>query len=346
MQFLTAPEAISPALNRTASLLFRPFRWGTFLKLCAVAVLTEGISNFQGRGGGGGHPMPGAAPHVMTSLPPGLIPILVVGGLLFLIVCVLLCYLIVRLRFSLFECLVRRTTLLRPGWRRYREQAWRFFLFSIVVGIAFLAVLIAAVAPFASGFLRLFRESRAMGHVDVGVLVGLLIQFLPVLLGLVLLGVVLDVVMRDFMLPHFALENASAGEAWGAVWDRVMAEKGAFLLYMLLRVLLPMVAIVGIFILMIIPAVIIFGSLGVFIAMLHASPAGATPIGIFFEATTALLMVALGMLLAICLGGPLSIAVRNYALVFYGARYQALGDALYPPMGPPATAASPAPIPG
>ena len=44
MQFLTAPEAISPALNRTASLLFRPFRWGTFLKLCAVAVLTEGAS--------------------------------------------------------------------------------------------------------------------------------------------------------------------------------------------------------------------------------------------------------------------------------------------------------------
>jgi len=332
MQFLTAPEAISPALNRTASLLFRPFRWGTFLKLCAVAVVTEGLSNFQGRGGGGGHPMPGAAPQVMMSFPPGLIPMLIGFGVLFLVVIVLLCYLIVRLRFALFECLVRQSPYLRPGWHRYREQAWRFFLFSIVVGIAFLAVVVAGVAPFASGFIHLFRESRSMGHVDLGVLVGLLIQFLPVILGLVLLGVVLDIVMRDFMLPHFALENASAGEAWGAVWDRVLAEKGAFLLYMVLRVLLPMVAIVGIFILMIIPAVIIFGSLGVFIAILHASPAGATPIGIFFEAITGLIMLALGLLLAICLGGPLSIAVRNYALVFYGARYQTLGDALYPPL--------------
>jgi len=337
MQFLTAPEAISPALNRTASLLFRPFRWGTFLKLCAVAVLTEGISNFQGRGGSGGHPATGVAPHWMTSLPSGLIPMLIGFGALFLVVIVLLCYLIVRLRFALFECLVRQSPYLRPGWHRFREQAWRFFLFSIVVGIAFLAVVIAAVSPFASGFIHLFRESRSMGHVDLGVLVGLLAQFLPVILGLALLGVVLDIVMRDFMLPHFALENASAGEAWGAVWDRVLAEKGAFLLYMLLRVLLPMVAIVGIFILMIIPAVIIFGSLGVFIAMLHASPAGATPIGIFFEAIAGLIIVAIGLLLAICFGGPVSIAVRNYALVFYGARYQALGDALYPPL-PPAAA--------
>ena len=171
-------------------------------------------------------------------------------------------------------------------------------------------------------------------------MIGLFIQLLPVILGLALLGIALDVVMRDFMLPHFALENASAGEAWGAVWDRVVAEKGAFVLYAVLRILLPILAMIGIFILLIIPIVIVFGSLGAFMAMLHASAAGATPIGIFLQVVAGLAMAFAGLMLAICFGGPLSIAIRNYALVFYGARYRPLGDVLYPP---PAVAV---PLPG
>jgi hypothetical protein len=159
---------------------------------------------------------------------------------------------------------------------------------------------------------------------------------------LALLGIALDVVMRDFMLPHFALENASAGEAWGAVWDRVVAEKGAFVLYAVLRILLPFLAMIGIFILLIIPIVIVFGSLGAFIAMLHASAVGATPIGIFFEVMAGLAMAVIGLLLAICFGGPLSIAIRNFALVFYGARYQPLGEVLYPPTSPAAPQSLPA----
>lgn len=339
MQFLTATEAISPALNRTSTLLFRPFRWGTFLKLCAVAVITEGMSgNFHGSSPGR-HSAPSVAPHLMTSLPPELIPMLVGFGLLALVVGVLLCYLIVRLRFALFECLIHQTRYLRPGWHRYREQAWRFFLFSIVVALGFIAILIAAVAPFASRFIHLFRENQASGHVDVGTIIGLVLQFLPVVLGLVLLGVAIDVVMRDFMLPHFALDNASAGEAWGAVWDRIGAEKGAFVLYAVLRILLPIVAMIGMFILMAIPLFVVFGILGGFIALMHASAAGSTPIGIFLEAAAGLIALVLGVLLAISFGGPVSIAIRNYALVFYGARYRALGDVLYPP-------ASGAPIPG
>jgi hypothetical protein len=37
------------------------------------------------------------------------------------------------------------------------------------------------------------------------------------------------------------------------------------------------------------------------------------------------------VLASICLGGPLSTAAREYALLFYGGRYQALGDLLSPP---------------
>lgn len=43
-------------------------------------------------------------------------------------------------------------------------------------------------------------------------------------------------------------------------------------------------------------------------------------------------MIAFGfaLLAGICLGGPLSTGIRQYALIFYGSRYKALGDILYP----------------
>jgi hypothetical protein len=45
--------------------------------------------------------------------------------------------------------------------------------------------------------------------------------------------------------------------------------------------------------------------------------------------------VSLGLLVAFSLGGPIATWIRNYALLFYGGRYQALGDLLDPP--PPLT---------
>ena len=43
-------------------------------------------------------------------------------------------------------------------------------------------------------------------------------------------------------------------------------------------------------------------------------------------------LIAFGfsLLASICLGGPLSTGAREYALLFYGGRYQVLGDLLYP----------------
>jgi hypothetical protein len=347
MQFLTAAEAISPALNRTVSLLFRPFRWGTYLKLCAVAVITEGMSgNFHGpKSGVANH-----APHISQRMPSGfpseLIPLLIAFGLLALVIGIVVFYLVVRLRFALFECLVHQTHEIKPGWRRYRDHAWRFFLFSIVVGVLYLVVVAAALSPFASPIIHFIHQSQAEGRVDFGRVLVFVLQLAPVLLCLGLAGYILDVVMRDFMLPHFALEDASAGDAWGAVWSRVAAEKGTFLLYVVLRVVLPILTIIGMFILLAIPLLIVFGILGGFIALMHASAAGGTPIGIFLEAAAGLIAFGLGVLITISFGGPIAIAIRNYALVFYGARYPVLGDALYPPMAPPAVAPAPAPLPG
>jgi hypothetical protein len=50
-------------------------------------------------------------------------------------------------------------------------------------------------------------------------------------------------------------------------------------------------------------------------------------------------MLVLAVFATICVGGPLSIAIRNYALMFYGGRYPALGSILSPPEMPGAATA-------
>ena len=53
--------------------------------------------------------------------------------------------------------------------------------------------------------------------------------------------------------------------------------------------------------------------------------------GIFLEVLIGVVAFGIVLFAVICLGGPLSTAVRQYALLFYGGRYQKLGDILFPP---------------
>jgi hypothetical protein len=307
-----------------------------------VAVLTEGTwANL--RGNGGGTPQGTGSQGVPLNIDPGMIAALIACAILLVVLGVVLLYVIVRLRFALFHSLVHRSRELAPGWHLYREQAMRFFLLSIVVAVGFLAVAAVALAPFVPGFVRVFRESQAAGHLVIGDFLPLALQLGPVILLLMLAGVAVDVVMRDFILPHMALENATAGEAWSAVLERVAEEKGSFFLYAVLRVMLPFAATIALTIVLMIPAILLFGIPGVLFALVHAmqvhSTGAAWLLAVLLEVALGILMVAIGVLMAICFGGPVSMAIRNYALVFYGGRYELLRNLLAPtqtaPEAPP-----------
>jgi hypothetical protein len=344
MYVLSAAEAISPALSRTKRILFQPFRWSTYLKLCAVGVFTEGVSGNNNFSGNTPTHDYGGSSFPTFHLSAGMIAAIIAFSIAAIVVGFLIFYVVIRLRFALFHCLVHQTTAISPGWRLYREQAGRFYVFNIIVAIVYLMVAAAAVVPFVLRFIRFYHESRVAGHVDFGELFSLALPFLPVILLLIFLAVLVDLMVRDFMMPHIALENAPVVEAWEAAFANIAADKGAFFLYAVLRILLPVVTIVALFIVLMIPMVIVFGIPGMMIAGLHAALAGASGpvlyLGTFIEVLIGFVMFALGLLLAVGIGGPLCIAMRNYALLFYGGRYQPLGNLLYPPAPPaPITAA-------
>ncbi len=338
--YLSPAEAISPAIRRTKAFLFHPFRFGTYFKLCLVALLTEGLgSNLRSHSGN----MPSHGPTVYSPFsfrPEWIAPIVAVSLALLLLGCIIF-YLITRLRFAWFHCLIHNIKQVTPGWRLYRTQAARFFWLNLVVGFCFLLLIILVAIPFAAGFWRLFRETHASGHFDLGAFLALFLPLIPIIILLALAGFATDLILRDFMLPQFALENATAGQAWAGAWARIRTEKGPFFVYALLRVVLPIIGVILLFAILIIPGIVFAACVAIAEVALHSAFDGAAA-GIFLEVLVGLIAFVIALIVGICFGGPLSTAIREYALLFYGARYQPLGDILYPPPPPapntPATA--------
>jgi hypothetical protein len=339
MRPLSAVDSVSLAIQRTREFLFRPFRWGTYLKLGLVAIITEGLgsnlrsSSHNGQSGGHGPNLPfpfhDAQVWIMAFFALALVAVFLSW----------IFYLVTRLRFAFFHCLIHNIKEIRPGWRLYRAQATRFFWLNLGVGFCYLLLLGLIALPFVAGFVRLFHETPPGGPPDLGLLLSLVLPLIPVIILLVLVGVALDVILRDWMLPHYALEDATAGEAWEEVWDRITAEKRQFAVYALLRVILPVIAMIGLFIVLLIPGLMVAGSVAAIVYAIHSAFADATGasalIGILLQAFFGVVAFGYALLAGICLGGPLSTGLREYALIFYGGRYQALGDLLYPQLPPP-----------
>ena len=341
MRTVSAADSVSLAIQRTRDLLFRPFTWATYLKLGLVAILTEGFSSNLRSSGNHAHPSTsGQGPDfgALHEIPHQWIAYIVAGVFalaLLMILALWIAYLVTRLRFAFFHCLVTSTTEIRPGWHLYRDRAARFFWLNIVVGLCFLLVIGLIAIPFVSGFVKLAHDTPPGGHPDWGLLLSLVLPLIPIILLVALAAVLLDVILRDWILPHYALEDASAGEAWSDVWEAITREKREFFVYLLLRLILPMIAMIAIFMVLMIPGLMLAGALAGIEYGIHsafADAAGAARfVAIALEAFFGVVEAGFALLASICLGGPVGTAVREYALVFYGGRYPALGNLLYPP---------------
>jgi hypothetical protein len=337
---ISAADSVSLAVQRTKEFLFRPFAWGTYLKLGLVAILTEGIgSNFHS---GSSHAKPsGTGP--MNGLPfdftPQVIAVIVAAVLVAIVLGIVIFYFITRLRFAFFHCLIHNTKQIRPGWKFYREQASRFFWLNLGVGFCFLLIVGLIAIPFVGGFWRLIHDTAPGGQPDIMQVLALVLPLIPIVILLVLAGLVLDIILRDWMLPHYALDDASAREAWQKVWENITAEKRQFLVYVLLRLILPMIAGIAVFVVLLIPGLVLAGAAAAAIYAVHTSFADATGAamvaGIAIQAFFGVIACGFALLASICLGGPVSTAVREYAILFYAGRYPALGEILEP-MPPPA----------
>lgn len=339
MPFLSAADAISPAIYRTRQFLFAPpFRWSTFLKLCLVAAITEGLgSNLRSPENQRHNQVASSPGNPILHFSPEMIAAAIAMVILVILLVLLIGYLVTRLRFAYFHCLVNNVREIGPGWGLYRDQAKRFFLMNIAVGVCFLLIIAVLALPFMAGFWHFFQGIHAEGGPNWALLISLVLPLIPLILLIAICGLMVDIVLRDWMLPHYALENATAGEAWHAVWMRIKGEKRQFFVYSILRLIAPIVAAVVLFLILIIPSAVSLGAVGAAEYAIHSafasSTGSATVAGIALEVFVGFLAFAFAVLVGISLGGPLSTGLREYALLFYGGRYQALESALFPSAG-------------
>jgi hypothetical protein len=346
MPVFSAADAISPAIYRTRQFLFAPpFHWSTFLKLCLVAAITEGLGTNIQSSSNKAHTSTAAPGQVIFHFTPEIIAAIVAAAIALIVIGLLVAYVVTRLRFAYFHCLVYNTREIKPGWYLYPSQAMRFFLMNIAVGICFVFIVALMALPFVAGFWRVFKEMQAGGEPDWGLLISLIVPLIPLVLLIAIAALMVDIVLRDWMLPHYALENATAGQAWSAVWIRIKNEKRQFLVYSILRVIAPLVAGFVLFILLIIPTLVSVGAVGAAEWGIHsafANSTGAAAVaGILLQVFIGVMAVAFAVVVGISLGGPVSTGLREYALLFYGGRYQALENILFPPapnMAPGSTA--------
>jgi hypothetical protein len=358
MRPLSATEAISPAIERTRDILSRPFRWGTFLKIAAVAFFAElGGSGFNfsvpGRGGG----LHGIAPGVMAMI----MAFALIFGLILLVIGLILLYIGSRLQLVLVDLVATRQTSIAPHWRKYGSPTWRW----IGLKVLFFLCIVLLIAVLASPIILYF----VMHHPGIGAF-----SFSGLHLSMILLMVVAGILillaatasymlLRDFALPSLAFEDISIFESLRRVRSLIAAEPGQVALFLLLKFLLLLMFGIGgemLLVVALLLSLIPFGLIGggLWFALHNAGSAG----------TAALIACAVfGGLIFFCWAACLVIAVlgsvyvfsQSYALYFLGGRYPLLGDFLdrstpppsyayatpYPPYPPPYYPPPPGPLP-
>jgi hypothetical protein len=342
MRVFSASQTVSPAIERTKRFLFQNFEMSTYLKLAAVACISEGFTAN----------ITYATSHHLADtfsveghlhLSDEMIAILALVVVAFIAFGVILFYLVSCFRFTFFHCLVFETKEIRPVWNRYRPQAIHYFNGGLMVWIGFAAISALIISPFASSLYTFFQSLRSGLEFESTTFFAL---FLPLLVILPILGVlafVVDLVLHDFVLPHMALENSTFRNAWKAARGHIEAQKASFLAYCFLRLLLPLVAFIGLLIVVGFPLLIIFGALTMsangFLEMIDDP----TPLGMVFHTAFQILFLVLGLAFALLvefgLGGPVATWVRSYALLYYGGRYHVLGEMLSHPHAPAVDAA-------
>lgn len=336
-------DSITPAIEHTKQQLFKPFRIAQWTKLAFVGLLAGELgsngcnrSNFHFPSPGGPAPhisFPGSigVDHALlaATLAAGLIAALAVG--------IILAYVGSVMRFVLFDSIIARECHIRWSWNRRLGAGWNYFVWKVlyfVLSVTAIAVLIGipVAYAFAEGWFQAPRE-----HLPALVVGGVFYALFLVLFGAV--TAVVLVLTKDFVIPQMALENIDVFEGWRRLWGMMGAEKGAYVSYIAMKIVLAIV--VGILIAI---ATLILGlffvvpsaGLGI-LAIMTGKAAGLT-----WNVHTIALAVAIGgILLAVFLylvslvAVPAIVFFPAYSIYFFAPRYPQLNAVLYPGLPAP-----------
>ena len=360
MPKLNAVDAISPAFNLMKADLFSPVRWGFWVRIGILGFFTGEMS----AGGGCNFNVPAnwnthhrnqfAAPSLFAAAPPfgHWNPQALIAALPFILGAALLIGLILMyigsvFRFTLFEAILNGRISIRDAWERWQQQGTRFFVFRLLLGLAFLCV-VGVVALVVIAMVGVASFTHNPGAMGAGAILAIVFGFLALFLFAIPF-ILVYLFAKDFAVPVMALEGTTFGEAWRKVWAMVKNEPGSTAGYVGMKIVLSIATafIFGIIILIAALFVIIpLGGIGV-VSVLAGKAAGLTWTPLTITLVVALAAIFIGLLLFVVsvVSAPVSVFFPAYGLYFFAGRYQPLHDRLFPPPPAPPVAPETSPTP-
>jgi hypothetical protein len=342
---ISAVDSITLAIEHTKQQLFRPFRLGQWTRLAFVGLLAGELgangcnrANFQAPI----HHAPMIAPHFpgFPAIDPALIAAAIAAIVASVAVGIILMYVSSVMRFILFDSVVTRECRIRWDWNRRLVPGWRLFAWKLLyiifslVGAALIIGVPAALA-FSAGWFRTPREHLAPLILGGAFLFCLFVVFM-------IATAVIFVLTKDFVVPLMALENLHVMEGWRRLWAMMKLEKGAYVAYVVMKIVLAIVAgiLMGVATL-ILGLIIAVPSIGLgILAVITGKTAG-----LVWNAHTIALAIGIGSVLLVVflylvslIYVPAIVFFPAYSIHFFAARYPQLRSAVYAaPSGPPSS---------
>jgi hypothetical protein len=338
---ISAVDVIGPAFDRMKQQLFRPFRFGQWLRLAVVGLL----SGEMGSAGGCNFRFPfnttNRGQHFqIPAVPgfPGIIGILFLGFLALagIALMIALLYVSSRMRFVLFDSVVEGQCRIGEFWSRRGGPAFRFFVWQLVflllVLLGFIVVLGIPLA-FAQGAGWL---SQPRQHLVPLVLVGILVVL--AFLAMVVLIAVVYVLTKDFVVPQMALDDVTATEGWRRLWAMMQQEQWGYAGYIGMKFVLAIGAAVFLGIITLIALIVLLipvGGLGA-LAAIWARQGGISwnPVTIALAIIAGMVLVSGLLFIVGMISVPAIVFFPAYSIHFFADRYPPLSAALANPPAP------------
>ena len=333
---VSAVDCVQPAIQHTREQLFTHFRFGQWSLLALVGILAAELH--VGGCSFGGFNLPITTPRrreAKFAQFAGLIgAVILLGAILFFI----FLYINSVFRFILFDSVLRKDCSIGNGWSLWHRSGRRFFLwqlvFQIAVGLFFAIVIgvpVAIAVAAGASHNPLDHPGRMVGAIFL--LVGLLLVF-----GLAAKAV--QVLAKDFLVPIMALEGLDFADGWSRLLAMMRVEPGHYTVYLLLKLVLSIAAVILFSIVAIIPAIVVILPAVLLIVAVHmaSSAWNVTTISLAVIIGVAFLMLLIYVMAWVSV--PATVFFPAYAIYFFAARYPNLNVLLSPvPVPQPAGSA-------
>lgn len=307
--------AITPTINHTRRLLFKPFAMRKWLALGFVSMLAFGGGNFHANMPSsdsteiGKFPTDEAGRWIVTH-----IPLIVAGIVLLIVIGLAFAWLGSVFKFIYINQLTRDPCAIREPFGRFIGLGTSYFLWELAFGtvvLILIAVLIGA--PLIAA---LARSSGEFGGMQVLALIWAVTAGIVIVLAII----VISVLGRDFVTAAMFVRSVRVLDGWRIVLPIIGANAGQSALYMLMVIAIAIVTGIGSLLALVVVGIafLIPGGLLALIGYAIYAASGWSPLMIGYCALMGLALLLAFSYVMSCAMQPFVVFRRTFALVVLG----------------------------